>query len=126
MSVTIKRIYEQKSDADGKRVLVDRVWPRGVSKEQAALDDWAKEVAPSPELRKWFNHEKEKFEAFAKKYQNELQLYKENSAAFDKLVKEAVSEKVTLLYAAKNETYNHAVLLKEWIDENIEKAANKS
>jgi uncharacterized protein YeaO (DUF488 family) len=72
MKVQIKRIYEDKEENDGKRILVDRIWPRGVSKEDASLDEWLKEIAPSPDLRKWFNHEPERFEQFKNEYMKEL------------------------------------------------------
>ncbi|MFB4165422.1 DUF488 domain-containing protein [Alteribacillus sp. JSM 102045] len=125
MAVVIKRIYENNSKEDGKRVLVDRIWPRGISKEQAALDDWVKEAAPSSELRKWFNHDKEKYELFAKKYKNELQSNNKSKEAYNELVNLAFCGKVTLLYASKNETYNHAVLLRDWINDDIRKKQTK-
>ncbi|SDH34706.1 Uncharacterized conserved protein YeaO, DUF488 family [Alteribacillus persepolensis] len=119
MSVQIKRIYEETKESDGERVLVDRVWPRGVSKEKAALDDWDKDVAPSSELRKWFQHDPEKFQRFAQAYKQELQSNQNSSEAFEALVEKAASHTVTLLYAAKDETYNHAVLLKDWIEQRL-------
>lgn len=112
MSVSIKRIYEDASDQDGFRVLVDRVWPRGISKEKAKLDEWLKEIGPSTELRKWFNHEDDKFEEFEKKYNEELQSGKQKEA-FEKLQSCTKNHKhITLLYGAKNETHNQAVVLK--------------
>ncbi|SDH75866.1 DUF488 domain-containing protein [Alteribacillus bidgolensis] len=126
MTIKIKRIYENKADDDGKRVFVDRIWPRGVSKSQAALDEWIKDVAPSTELRKWFNHKEEKFKLFAEKYKKELQSNKKRKEAYDELVHQASSKKVTLLYAAKNEKYNHAVLLKDWIKEDISNIGMKT
>ncbi|MFZ4450604.1 DUF488 domain-containing protein [Salibacterium aidingense] len=117
MPVQVKRIYEDAETEDGRRVLVDKVWPRGISKTKAALDDWAKEVTPSPGLRKWFNHEKEKFDTFAEYYKKELQSDEEAQKKLEELAEMAVSETVTLLFAAKDETYNHAVLLKQWVEE---------
>src|SRR5258708_2847596 len=110
--VQIKRIYEPVSPQDGFRVLVDRLWPRGVKKENAAIDKWLKDVAPSVALRKWFNHEPEKWKRFAEKYAAEL----ESSVAVTEL-RDMISKykKVTLLYAAKDELHNHALALQQWL-----------
>lgn len=110
MALKIKRIYEPAADEDGFRVLVDRLWPRGLSKEKAGVDLWLKDVAPSAELRKWFNHDREKFEEFRKKYEVELS---DNDALAS--LKEAVEEHktVTLLYSAKSEDMNQAKVLKQ-------------
>lgn len=108
MAIKIKRIYEPFSKADKYRVLVDRLWPRGIKKEDAHIDIWLKEVAPSAELRKWFNHEPEKWKQFSKKYKAELK----SSAALDELKQLAQEHKsLTLLYAAKDEQHNNAVIL---------------
>jgi uncharacterized protein YeaO (DUF488 family) len=106
----IKRIYEQPAHGDGYRVLVDRLWPRGVSKEQAALDLWLKDVAPSTELRRWFAHDPAKWGGFMDRYRAEL----EGSAALGRL-KELVAKHrhLTLLYGAKDEEHNEAVVLLE-------------
>lgn len=117
----IKRIYEQPSPEDGKRYLVDRLWPRGISMSRARLDDWLKEVAPSSELRNWFGHDPVRWEAFQERYQAELR----QAAAYElveKLGREALQGTVTLLYAAKDETRNNAVCLKNFI-ENTQRAA---
>jgi len=108
MSVTVKRIYEPVASKDGYRILVDRLWPRGIKKEKAEIDTWLKEVAPSTDLRKWFHAGKGTFSEFKKKYLAEL---KENSALKDlkTLIKE--HKQVTLLYAAKDEEQNHAHIL---------------
>ena len=108
MSVTVKRIYEPVASKDGYRILVDRLWPRGIKKEKAEIDTWLKEVAPSTELRKWFHAGKGNFADFKKKYLAEL---KENPALKDlkSLLKE--HKQVTLLYAAKDEEQNHAHVL---------------
>ncbi|MGC4376484.1 DUF488 domain-containing protein [Fictibacillus sp. Mic-4] len=111
--IQTKRIYEEFSDKDGKRVLVDRIWPRGVSKENARLDEWIKTVAPSTELRTWFGHDPEKFAVFKKKYEKELQEKKED---VQKLKKWAMEGTLTLLYAAKDKTHNQAVVLKEYLE----------
>jgi uncharacterized protein YeaO (DUF488 family) len=108
---TIKRIYEPAGEGDGVRVLVDRLWPRGVSKQDAALDRWLKEIAPTPELRAWFGHEPGRFEEFADRYRAEL----EGNPALDCLldiVREA--ESVTLLYAARDPDCNHAAVLRDF------------
>lgn len=106
----IKRIYDTPSESDGYRVLVDRLWPRGVSKKAANLDEWIKEVAPSPELRKWFDHKEERFKEFEWRYREEL---KDKKEELDKLRQSAKNETVSLLYAAKSPEINHAVVLKD-------------
>ncbi|WP_234982694.1 DUF488 domain-containing protein [Ornithinibacillus halophilus] len=113
MNVTIKRIYDSVDKTDGYRVLVDRLWPRGISKEKAHLDLWLKDVAPTSELRKTFGHDVSKFEAFKKEYIKELQEGKQQEA-FQRL-REIVREndQVTLLYGAKDKRHNQAVILKE-------------
>jgi len=117
MPVQIKRIYEEKRKDDGIRVLVDRVWPRGVSKEDADLDEWIKQVGPSSDLRKWFSHDPEKFEAFKKKYKEELQSG-DQKEALDKLkdITKKHDKEITLLFASKEEKYNQAAVLKEILD----------
>lgn len=117
--IQIKRIYEEKSDLDGFRVLVDRLWPRGITKERAALDEWRRDIAPSPELRKWFGHKSELFADFSKKYLDELEK-NQFAAAFVNLCREKLkSQNVTLLYAAKNPECNHALVLKNWLCEKL-------
>ena len=108
--LTIKRIYESPSKDDGLRVLVDRLWPRGVSKEDAELDLWLKEVAPTPELRTWFGHQPGRFEEFSERYRSEL----ETNPALDELLDAARGTKaVTLLYGARDPEHNHAVVLRD-------------
>lgn len=104
----IKRIYNDVADDDGYRILVDRIWPRGIKKEDAHLDDWIKDIAPSTELRKWFGHEPEKFQSFAKKFRKELE---GKSEVLEKIRLIAKKQKVTLLYAAKDVEHNQAVVL---------------
>jgi uncharacterized protein YeaO (DUF488 family) len=104
-AVAIKRVYEPPSPKDGTRILVDRLWPRGVSKARAALDGWNKNVAPSPHLRKWFDHRPERFAEFAKRYRAELA----RNPAVAEL--RAVKGKVTLVYGARDPAINHAVVL---------------
>lgn len=116
MTVKLKRAYESAHENDGKRILVDRLWPRGVSKEKAQLDEWLKELGPTTELRKWFNHDPEKFEDFAKKYRQELQTG-EQKASYDKLKKIQKShDTITLVFAAKEEIYNHPQVLKDMLE----------
>lgn len=112
MDVRIKRVYEPASDGDGYRVLVDRIWPRGVSKVEAHLDLWDKDVAPSTELRKWFGHIPERFDEFAVKYRAEL----DASGATTKLRQDlAGHDVVTLLYGAHDEVHNQAVVLAAYL-----------
>ncbi|RLQ94472.1 DUF488 domain-containing protein [Falsibacillus albus] len=111
----MKRIYEAAEESDGKRVLTDRLWPRGVSKEKAKLDEWMKEIAPSTELRKSFCHDPEKFDQFREKYREELQS-EEKAEAVESLKRKGAEGNVTLLYGAKDETYNHAIVLKEFLE----------
>ena len=116
-----KRIYETPAETDGFRVLVDKLWPRGMKKENAEIDLWAKEITPSNELRKWFSHIPEKYDEFKKRYRQELS---ENPASrkFKELCIEKLNDNnVTLLYAAKSEKYNHAVVLKDWLEERMDK-----
>ena len=112
MAVNIKRIYEAPSPEDGYRVLVDRVWPRGVSKQKAALDGWLKQVAPSTKLRQWFNHEESKWREFEERYRAELDANSEVNELRQILADHAV---VTLVYSARNEQENQAVALRDYL-----------
>lgn len=114
MTLRIKRIYEDPAAGDGYRVLVDRIWPRGVSKERAKLDLWLKDVAPTTELRQWFHHEDPKWPEFARRYRAELA---DNAAV--QTLRDIVSahETVTLLYSARVERENQAVVLREYLAE---------
>lgn len=117
--IQIKRIYEGKSEKDGFRILTDRLWPRGVAKEKAAIDYWAKDISPSTYLRKWYNHEEELFPRFRELYREELEKNPEKEA-FIQLVKEKLErEDVTLLFASKEEKRNQAVVLAEWLGEHL-------
>lgn len=107
--IRIKRIYEQLGDDDGYRILIDRLWPRGVSKENAHVDLWLKEIAPSTELRKWFGHDPAKWEEFGERYRKELAEKKEDLHKIKDLEKE--HENVTLLYAGKDTEHTHALVL---------------
>jgi uncharacterized protein YeaO (DUF488 family) len=112
-TIKIKRAYEPKSTADGFRILVDRLWPRGVTKEDAHVDKWMKEIAPSSQLRKWFDHDIKKWVAFTTKYTAELK----KSTALDELLALMKAHKtITLVYGAKDEAHNQAVILKAFLD----------
>ena len=108
----MKRAYEAPADTDGKRVLVDRMWPRGVKKEAARIDWWAKELAPSTELRRWFGHDPERFDGFARRYAEELR----GSEALAELRRLVAEETVTLVYAAKDEEHNNARVLRDLLE----------
>lgn len=117
MSIQIKRIYEDAAEGDGKRVLVDRLWPRGVSKEEAKLDEWMKDVAPSTDLREWYGHDPARYEEFAKKYRKELADSPEAQVAVQQLLAWQKDHVVTLLYGAKDTKENQAVVLAEYLKE---------
>jgi DNA-3-methyladenine glycosylase len=108
MAISIKRIYDDPSESDGYRILVDRLWPRGVSKERAALDMWLKDVAPSSDLRTWFGHKPEKFTEFKARYEVELE---NNPAAAQLKIEIKKHQVVTLLYGAHDPVINHAQVL---------------
>ncbi len=112
VTITVKRVYDEAEPDDGKRVLVDRLWPRGLSKERAHLDLWLKEIAPSDDLRRWFAHDPEKFAEFHRRYEAELSsgIAKEKLLELRDLV---AKEHVTLLYAAKDTEHNNAVVLRD-------------
>jgi uncharacterized protein YeaO (DUF488 family) len=113
MKIKLKRVYEKPGKEDGVRILVDRLWPRGLTKEKAGVDLWLKEVAPSTELRKWFGHDPAKWKEFQKRYRKELENNKEQVAVLKEQVKKRV---VTLVYGAKDEEHNEALVLKELLD----------
>ncbi|AEF31432.1 MULTISPECIES: DUF488 domain-containing protein [Gardnerella] len=113
INIQVKRIYESSDEHDGLRVLVDRLWPRGISKEKANLDLWCKDIAPSSDLRKWFGHKSERFEEFANRYIEELD---ENQDCVNQIVDICrKNKKVTFLYGAKDLRINHAIVLKDYI-----------
>ncbi|WP_313234673.1 DUF488 domain-containing protein [Sporosarcina ureae] len=118
MPVQIKRVYEEAKKADGMRVLVDRVWPRGMSKEDAQVDEWLKEIGPSKELRQWFDHDPDKFDQFKDQYKEELENNEEQQDELEKLKDWTIEHKknLTLLFGAKDEKNNQAVVLKEILD----------
>lgn len=112
-TVKIKRVYETVSEDDGVRVLVDRLWPRGISKEYAHIDKWLKDIAPTSQLRKWFNHDPEHFEEFSHRYVEELDSNHEAVGVIIDLFSKY--QTITLLYAAKNPKVNHALVLQEYL-----------
>ncbi len=111
--IKIKRVYEIPSQEDGTRILVDRLWPRGITKDRAAIDYWFKEITPSNELRKWFGHKKENFKEFAKEYTEELESQKDT---LEKVKELSHHNPVTLIYAAKDPQINHAIVLKKVLE----------
>ncbi|EHO47855.1 DUF488 domain-containing protein [Lentilactobacillus kisonensis] len=122
MTLKLERIYDKPQDLSGYRILVDRLWPRGISKVNAKLDEWEKEIAPSKELRSWFSHDPEKFPAFQDKYIAELN-GNEKTAAFIKLISDKLKAgNVILLYGAKDRENNQAVVLKEYLEDHIGQA----
>lgn len=116
--VKIKRVYDEPARGDGYRVLVDRLWPRGIKKENLSFNEWPKEVCPSTEIRKFFNHDPKKFSAFRRLYMQELR-QAESQKKIQELVQMAKKKNLTLLYAAHDHEINHARILKEVIDKAI-------
>lgn len=113
MTIQLKRAYDAPEKEDGYRVLVDRIWPRGISKEVARLDEWMKKVAPSSELRRWFGHDPDKWPEFKARYFRELEAKAEEVEA---LAEKARSQNLTLVFGAKDEEHNNAVALKEYLE----------
>jgi uncharacterized protein YeaO (DUF488 family) len=114
--IHLKRAYEDPSPADGERILVERLWPRGVSKARAAVDLWLKEVSPSPKLRQWFGHDPARWKQFEQRYWKELQARPE---ALDLLRRKAKQGTVTFVYAARDQKHNGALALKEFLEHHI-------
>jgi uncharacterized protein YeaO (DUF488 family) len=109
----LKRIYEAPAPEDGRRILVDRLWPRGISKEAAHLDAWLKEIAPSDDLRRWYGHDPQRWDEFRRRYREEL---KGHTALVDELRRQSRKESVTLLFAAQDAEHSNAAVLKEVIE----------
>ncbi|MFN3480078.1 MAG: DUF488 domain-containing protein, partial [Thermodesulfovibrionales bacterium] len=116
-----KRICDPPSKDDGKRILVDRLWPRGIKREEARIDEWLKDIAPSDELRKWFSHEPSKWQEFRKRYKKELE---GKGELLERLRGEAKKGSITILFAAKDKEHNNAVVLKEVIEGAPKKSWN--
>lgn len=119
MTVKIKRVYEESTSSDGKRILVERLWPRGIKKEALKIDLWLKNVAPSTELRKWFSHDVNKWNEFQTKYKNEL---KSNSAEYQPIIEAGKKGNVTLLFSSRDTEHNNAVVLQSFIQEQLSKS----
>lgn len=114
--IQIKRAYDAPADDDGRRILVERLWPRGIKKENLKLDDWFKEVAPSTGLRKWFGHDPEKWKEFLTRYHKELGQHKE---AWEPIVTAARKGHVTLLFSSHDAEHNNVVALKDYLDKKL-------
>jgi uncharacterized protein YeaO (DUF488 family) len=113
MKIKIKRAYEPSAKDDGTRILVDRLWPRGLTKEKAGVDIWLKEIAPSTELRKWFGHDPEKWKRFRGRYETEL---KHKRDLIETLLEKSGNETITLIYAARDDKHNEARVLKQFLE----------
>lgn len=111
--IRLKRVYEEPAKNDGARVLVDGIWPRGITKNGLEMDAWRKDVAPSSELRKWFGHDAKKWTEFKKRYLSEL---KEKKHLAEELLQEQKHGTITLLYSAKDRSNNHALVLQEYLE----------
>jgi uncharacterized protein YeaO (DUF488 family) len=112
MPIALKRVYDKPASKDGYRVLVDRLWPRGISKDEARLDEWMKEVAPSDQLRKWFHSDRSCWNEFRRRYLSELKSHREK---LRRLARRADSQRVTLLFSATDEKHNNAVVLSQYL-----------
>ncbi|WP_057878372.1 DUF488 domain-containing protein [Levilactobacillus paucivorans] len=115
MAIKCERIYTKPADLNGYRVLVDRLWPRGISKVNAQLASWEKEMGPTTDLRKWFNHEPEKFPEFKKRYVAEIEANEALPSFLDLVAGQLADQDVILLYGAKDEEHNQAIILKEFL-----------
>lgn len=115
MNIKIKRVYQQPDKKDGERILVDRLWPRGLTKEKAAVDLWLKEIAPSTELRKWFAHDPDKWNSFRGRYQTEI---RHNDDLVKVLKDKAKRGTVTLVYGARDQKHNEALVLKQFLEKS--------
>lgn len=114
-NLTMKRVYDKAEEEEGYRILVDRIWPRGVSKEKANIDEWAKEITPTPTIRKEFDHQPQKFDWFKQAYWAELESNPHIEAFLNQVVKQLQDTPVTFVYAAKDEQFNHVVILIDYI-----------
>jgi len=119
-AIFLKRIYEPYDENDGSRILIDRLWPRGISKDAAMLSEWMKEIAPSSELRKWFCHKPELFEEFRERYLNELRSDDQKQDLIRKII--SAEGNITLVYGAKDPVYNHAIVLQEELERIVGEA----
>jgi uncharacterized protein YeaO (DUF488 family) len=120
MNIKIKRVYEQPAKDDGMRILVDRLWPRGLTKKKASVDLWLKDIAPSTELRKWFAHDPDKWKRFRARYQTEI---RNNHDLIKALKRKAREGTITLIYGARDQKHNEALVLKQFLEKNKQRAA---
>ena len=120
MNIKTKRVYEQPDKTDGERILVDRLWPRGLTKEKASVDLWLKEIAPSTELRKWFDHDPKKWKSFRGRYETEI---RHKDDLIKVLKQKARKGMITLIYAARDEKHNEALVLKQFLEKSERGAA---
>jgi uncharacterized protein YeaO (DUF488 family) len=118
MSIGLKRAYDPPDRSDGYRVLVDRIWPRGVTKDDLEVDAWLKDLAPSTDLRKWFGHDPKKWDEFRRRYARELEPH---ANALEQLVERARAGRVTLVFGAKDTAHNNAVALKEHLERRLQR-----
>jgi uncharacterized protein YeaO (DUF488 family) len=118
----MKRVYEPTSASDGRRILVDRLWPRGLTKRAADVDEWLKEVAPSTELRKWFGHDPARWPEFKRRYRRELRAHRE---AVDRIARLAARRRVTLVFGAKDDAHNDAVVLIDVLRRKMKRPTTK-
>ena len=118
MAIKVERIYNNPRGNDTFRILVDRLWPRGLSKDEVRIDLWQKDIAPSNSLRKWFSHDERKWNEFKARYFKELE---RNSASVNKIIDKVKEESIPLLYGAKEEKFNNAMALKKYLEEKIKK-----
>jgi uncharacterized protein YeaO (DUF488 family) len=118
MTIDLKRVYDPPANSDGRRILVDRIWPRGITKADLQIDAWLKDLAPSTELRKWFGHDPAKWDEFRKRYAGELE---QRSEALEELVEKARAGRVTLVFSAKDTEHNNAVALREHLERRLKR-----
>lgn len=116
MTIFLKRVYEKAAPTDGKRILVERLWPRGLKKEDAKIDEWLRDLAPSTELRKWYGHDPSKWSEFKERYWKELDAKRDLTL---RLLKECRERKVTFVFGSKEEKLNNAVALKEYVESRL-------
>ncbi|WP_027108525.1 DUF488 domain-containing protein [Lacticigenium naphthae] len=124
-AIQLKRTYDEVEEDDGFRILVDRLWPRGIKKENLTQDWWPKEIAPTTETRKIFDHDKDKFGWFKEVYREELNRNEKKEKFLKEIQEQLEKQPVTLVYAAKDREVNHVVVLKEWIEEQLNKKTLK-
>jgi len=118
MTIAVKRAYDPAAPSDGRRILIDRVWPRGITKDQLRIDAWRKDLSPSTGLRKWFGHDPKKWDAFRERYGRELE---QQADALDDLLAQATAGRVTLVFGARDTEHSNAVALKEHLERRLKR-----